>query len=210
MKKFNDVRYPGHGTIIAESECVCGHYIRDHDRRWDLDSVKDISSRYYDWLPCRQCLCEQFITIYYKSLRYSNDDVSVRYTSVPHLRQEFMKSGETNMRTEHGSVIGPQDPNHQQTRTTATRIKDAVINNPSYSKGSVEQVTQEQKENIISKMIRLEQNLGGLAPGLLDMYCAGIEPYEIEAVQEDLVSMYGEDWDTKGPVKSKELAVMAA
>jgi hypothetical protein len=66
-------------------------------------------------------------------------------------------------------------------------------------------ISEKRKDEILSQIIQLELRLGGLAPGLLDLYCAGFSREEIHAVWNDLAWLYGSDWNTKGPVNVETL-----
>jgi hypothetical protein len=88
-------------------------------------------------------------------------------------------------------------PNKPMSSKKKTRVDNAVEG-------------ERRKDDILSRIIQLEHSLGGLAPGLLDMFCAGFEPEEIEAVQSELEWLYGPRWDRQGPVNLETLQTYEA
>jgi hypothetical protein len=92
----------------------------------------------------------------------------------------------------------PSDKKAKTVRRVADRSEKTKVRAKAVS---IRNLSEERwKEGILSRIIQLAQRLGGLAPGLLDMFCAGLEPAEIEAVRNELEWLYGPNWGAQGPV----------
>jgi hypothetical protein len=86
----------------------------------------------------------------------------------------------------------------KETGTTTTLVQLTK------SKKRIRHEDERWKDDIISRAVQLQKELGGCSPGLLDLYCAGFESEEINAVWDDLMLLYP-DFDTKGSVNIEAL-----
>jgi hypothetical protein len=103
----------------------------------------------------------------------------------------------TTLHTDPSGGDGPPPVNKPMSSKKKTRVENEVEG-------------ERRKDDILSRIIQLERSLGGLAPGLLDMFCAGFEPEEIAAVQSELEWLYGPRWDRQGPVNLETLQTYEA
>jgi len=76
-------------------------------------------------------------------------------------------------------------------KVTKTKVKTRVVSKSSERKESHKD--KRWKNDIISRVIQLERELGGCAPGLLDLLCC-FSREEIHAVWDQLSWLYGPDF----------------